>query len=99
MDPVAQADQQVENVLDDLVAMGALQSINRIDIESLLNPEAESQLLTESSDKEIFEAVIDAIEAHENLELNRGDDVEDDGPQEPCPTCHNVVKAVSTITG
>ena len=84
-------------MLDNLVAMDALQSVNRID-ESLLNSKAESQLLTESSDKEIFEAVIGAIEACENLELNGGENVKDDGSQEPCPTHHDVVKAVSTIS-
>jgi hypothetical protein len=42
--------------------------------------------------------VINAVEARENLELTGGHDVDDDGPQEPCPTRHDVVKAVSTIT-
>jgi hypothetical protein len=36
--------------------------------------------LTETSDKEIHQAVIDSITARENLDINSGDDVDDDGP-------------------
>jgi hypothetical protein len=35
--------------------------------------------------------------ARENLEINGGDDVDDDGPIEPRPTRRDVLKAVSTI--
>jgi hypothetical protein len=42
--------------------------------------------LTETSDKEIYHAVIDSITARENLVINGGDDVDDDGPVEPHPT-------------
>jgi hypothetical protein len=54
--------------------------------------------LTETSDKEIYHAVIDSITARENLEINGGDDVDDDGPVEPRPTRRDVLKAVPTIT-
>jgi len=53
--------------------------------------------LTEASDKEIYQAVIDSIVAHENIEINGGDDVDEDIPIEPHPTCRDVLKAVSTI--
>ena len=68
-----------------------------MDIENLLNPAGESQDLTESSDEEIFQSVLDAIEAREKIDINGGDDV-DDGPDveiEPQPTRR---KAVSIIT-
>lgn len=68
-----------------------------MDVESLLNPAGESQILTEASDKEIYQAVIDSIAARENIEINGGDDVDEDIPIEPRPTCRNVLKAVSTI--
>jgi len=42
--------------------------------------------------------VIDSISACENIEINGGDDVNDDGPVEPHPTRCEVLKAVSTIT-
>jgi len=41
--------------------------------------------------------VFDSISALENIEINGGDDVDDDGPVEPCPTRREVLKAVSTI--
>ena len=55
-----------------------------------------SQILTEASDKEIYQAVIDAITAHENINVIGGDDV-DDEPVEPRPTQCDILKAASTI--
>ena len=55
MNPVAQAERQVEAALDDLVATGALQKKNRMDIEALLNPEGESLNMMETSDREIYQ--------------------------------------------
>ena len=57
-DSVAHAEREVEDVLDKLVAMGALQARNRMDIKALLNPAGESHVLTETSDREIYQAVI-----------------------------------------
>ena len=76
--PVADAVKQVEAALDDLVSTGALQARNQMDIASLLNPDGESQVLTETSDNKIYQSVIDAIKALENLEINGGDDVDDE---------------------
>jgi hypothetical protein len=60
-------------------------------------PAGESQILTETSDKEIYQAVIDSSTARENLDINSGDDVDDDGPVEPLLTRRDVLKGVSTI--
>ncbi|KAH9961394.1 hypothetical protein BGW80DRAFT_1181642 [Lactifluus volemus] len=68
-----------------------------MDIKSLLNPAGESQVLMETSDCEIYQAVMDAINTRENVEINGGDDVDNDIPLEPRPTRHDVLKAVSTI--
>jgi hypothetical protein len=69
--------------------------VRRVDIESLLNPAGESHVLTETSDKEIYQAVIDSIGvaalACENIS---GDE---DIPIKPRPTRHDIRKAVSTI--
>ena len=46
-----------------------------MDIEALLNPEGESHILTETSDEEIYQAVMEAIEARANIEINGGDDI------------------------
>ena len=62
-DPVVEAEKQVEVALDDLVAAGALQTRNRMDIESLLDPDGESNILTVSSENQ---AVIDARAARES---------------------------------
>jgi hypothetical protein len=99
IDPVAGAEKRVEAALDDLVAMGALQAKNRMDIESLLNPARESHVLTETSDQEIYQTIIDSIAACENMEISGGDDAinENDMPVEPRPTQRKVLKAVSTI--
>ena len=97
LDPVVQAEKQVEHALDGLVRTGALQAVNRMDVASLLNPVGESHAITEASDKEIYQAVMDAIEARDNIDINGGDDVDFDGLPEPLPTRRDVLKAVSTI--
>jgi hypothetical protein len=99
MDPIVHVERQVEIALDDLVQTGALQRSNRMDLNSLLNPAGESQVLTETSDCEIYQAVMVAIDARENAEMNGGDDVDVDSdiPLEPHPTRREVLKAVSTI--
>jgi hypothetical protein len=73
MDPIRHAENQVEAMLDDLVATGALQNGNCMDLKSLLNPLGESSCtLTESLDKEIYQVVMDAKVACENLKINGG---------------------------
>lgn len=98
MDPIRNVEKEVEAMLDDLVATGALQDGNRMDIESLLNPLGESQTLTEASDKEIYQAVMDARVAHDNLEINGGDDIDGVVPLEPQPTRIDVCRAISVIS-
>ncbi|KIJ90740.1 hypothetical protein K443DRAFT_14981 [Laccaria amethystina LaAM-08-1] len=69
-----------------------------MDIESLLNPEGESTLLTETSDKEIYQAVMDAVNTRENIDINGSDDINDiQNPTNPRPTHRDALKAVSTI--
>ena len=96
MDPIAHVEKQVEFALDDLVSR-ALQHQNRMDITALLNPHGKSYVLTEANDNDIYHAVMDAIEARENIDHDDGDDVDQDGPIEPCPSHREVLTAVSTI--
>ena len=49
------------------------------------------------SDKEIYQAVINVIDAGENIKVNGGDDIDNNGPIEPHPTWCNILKAVSMI--
>ena len=72
-----------------------------MDIESLLNLFGKLHILTETSDKEIYQAVMDSIMACENIEINGGDNVNEDDIDisiEPCPTYCDVLKVASTIS-
>ena len=91
-------ERQVELALDKLVLRGTLQKGNKMDINSLLNPAGESYVLTEASDADIFQAVTDAFEAHENVEINGGDDVDEDSPIKPHLAQSDVLQATSMIT-
>ena len=97
-DPVLLAEAAVDHSLNGLVATGALQKKNRMVIESLLNPVGESHNLTETSDREICNAVMEAIDARETMEINGGDDVDEDFPAEPQPSRQDILKATSTLT-
>jgi hypothetical protein len=96
-DPIANVEKQVELALDALTEKGVLQKSNRMDIEYLLNPAGESHVLTETSDREIYQAVMDAVEACENSEINGGDDIDDDVAIRPRPSRQEVLQAMSTI--
>ena len=96
--PVLAAESVVNHALDVFIATRALQKTNHMDIESLLNPVGESHILTETSDREIFKAVMETTEAHETIEVNRGDDVDEYFPAEPQPSWQDVLKATSTIS-
>ncbi|KAF5390086.1 hypothetical protein D9757_003734 [Collybiopsis confluens] len=78
LDPVAQAEKDVEESLDSLRETGVLQAVNRMSIDSLLNPESERDLLEMVTEQDIFQAVMDAREAEENLVIAGGDDGQDD---------------------
>jgi hypothetical protein len=97
-DPIAYVERQVELALDKLVLRGTLQKGNRMDIGSLLNLAGESHVLTEASDSDIYQAVTEAFEACENLEINGGDDVDEDGPVKPRPARSAILQASSMIS-
>ncbi|KAF8228864.1 hypothetical protein L208DRAFT_1402999 [Tricholoma matsutake] len=97
-DPVTIVEKQLESALDELVSTGALQASNRMDIEALLNPADKSHVIDETTDEEICQAVLDAQKAQEEGLINGGDnDVDDDAPVEPCPTCRKVLQAAAVI--
>jgi hypothetical protein len=41
---------------------------------------------------------MEAIDAHETMEINGGDDVDEDFPAEPQPSRQDVLKATSTLS-
>jgi len=57
--PMTEAEKHLDETLDALEATGVLQSANRMCLEALLNPENESTNMDESTDEEIFQAVMD----------------------------------------
>ena len=61
----------------------------------------ESDNLTETSDRAIYQAVMDAIDTRENININgslRDDIVLEDGvPPDPRATHRDLLKAVSTV--
>ncbi|KAH9016239.1 hypothetical protein EDB85DRAFT_2021476 [Lactarius pseudohatsudake] len=76
---------------------GALQQANIMDINSLLNPARESHIMTEATDTDIYQAVMDAIEARENTEKHGGDDVDEDGRLSPVRVPEAIFRATSDV--
>ena len=69
-----------------------------MDIESLLNPTEESVIIDNTTDQEIYEAVMASRNAQENALINGGDDdTDDNGLSEPYPTYKEVLAAVSIV--
>ncbi|KAI9057990.1 DDE-domain-containing protein [Trametes sanguinea] len=92
--PIAQAEKAVEQALDSLVVTGALQTANRMDINSLLNPQVETEVFSEVSEEDIFEAVQVAQNAVGNG--NASDDISELAVEKP-PTRKEVLQAASVI--
>ena len=81
--------------LDGLQKRGVLQALNRMSLEELLNPVAESHTMDETSDEKIYRVVMEA--QHGNLMTN-DDTAEDDLVLDPPPTCHEALQAILVIT-
>ncbi|KAJ3710522.1 DDE superfamily endonuclease-domain-containing protein [Lentinula raphanica] len=98
-DPIQIAEQEVEDALDGLVNTGALQHVNRMSIDALLNPKKEAHfMMHETSDQEIFDAVMDAHAAQDNGEINGGDDDKDDDAPVPVrPSRRQALHAATTL--
>ncbi|KAG7446073.1 uncharacterized protein BT62DRAFT_980960 [Guyanagaster necrorhizus] len=75
-DSIADMEKQLKESFDDLQGTGVLQHHNCIDIESLLNPEIENVDVEETTDKDIFDAVMASQNAEEGMDENglSGDD-------------------------
>ncbi|TEB38592.1 hypothetical protein FA13DRAFT_1784911 [Coprinellus micaceus] len=63
-------------------------------VEALLNPSGESDLLSSTSPEDIFQAVMEARDASENMDINGGDD---DDPVDLPPTRREVLQASDAI--
>ncbi len=97
--PVVDAEKLVKDALDELEKTGALQSSNRMSLEALLNPVDESITITETTDEEIFEAVMDAKKVREAAATaGTGDyDVDDDAVVDAGPSRKEALQASFTL--
>ena len=78
-DPIVNAENEVEAAFDGLTDTGELSSRNRMAIKNLLNPDEERlEAIMESTEEEIFEAVMKSNDAQEDAITNGGDDNVDD---------------------
>jgi hypothetical protein len=97
-DAVVKAEKNVEIALDNLVATGVLQSINQMSLEALLNPQEELLTIEQTTDEEIFEAVMDAKKACKESPHDEGDnDIKDDAPSDICPTRNEALQAALVV--
>src|SRR5712675_1508553 len=64
-DPIIQVKQEVEHMLDELQSAGILPHCNWMGLQELLNPADEAWLVDETTDDEIFQAVMAVQEAQD----------------------------------
>jgi hypothetical protein len=97
-DPVRTAEQNVQNSLDELEQTGALQRANRLGLEDLLNPEPERQVVEETTDTDIYDAVMASRANEEEIVLAGGaDDDDDDTEIQPRPSRKAALEAIATL--
>ena len=86
-DPIQSVERNLEGFLDDLEKTGVLQHVNHLQVNDLLNPEPERQVVEHTTDEDIFRAVMASRAAEENMELVGGaDDCDDDAEILLCPS-------------
>jgi hypothetical protein len=94
-----EADKEVSQALDNLQERGVLQKSNRMDIDDFVEPADEDGMEGGNEGKEvqdIYDAVMEAAEAREMMEINGGDDV-DPSKSTPPPTTAEVLRAAETV--
>lgn len=98
IDPALQAEQDLESSLDLLESTGVLHKINRMSLETLLNPEDENSVGEMESDQEIFDAVMEVrrVEQMDNR-IAMPTSEPDDGPTDPIPTRRDFIQAQMLI--
>ncbi|KAJ3544961.1 hypothetical protein NMY22_g2609 [Coprinellus aureogranulatus] len=94
---VTRAERGLTDALDQLQSTGVLQPSNRMEIDLLLSPPDENPNVDHADVQEIFETVMEAKAAREALDINGGDDAEEE-PLSDVPSPAEVQKAISTIT-
>ena len=79
---------------------GALQHSNRISLLDLLNPADEAHFLSTTTDKDIFNAVMEARQAQEGCQSSQDElgDISKDILVDPIPTCAKALRAAKTLS-
>ncbi|KAF8227820.1 hypothetical protein L208DRAFT_1404861 [Tricholoma matsutake] len=78
-DPTTCAENNIADSLAELEKRGVLPRANRMDIDELLNPEPEREIIAMNvSDEEIFESVRERRQGEEMMEINGGDDTNEE---------------------
>ena len=95
-DPISIAENQVINLLDELENTGALQRSNRMDLLELLNPANEAHGMNEVTDKDIFDAVMEAREQEVECHIDIGADTM--ANTEPTPTHTEVLQVTLMLS-
>jgi hypothetical protein len=90
------AENELNEALNQLQSTGILHKKNQMNIEFLLNSPEENLNIDLATDQDIFEAVMEAWEAEDNLDINGGDD--DKEPVSSKPSLLDVCQVVTTIT-
>jgi len=93
-DPVLQAEALVQSTLNKLESTGALQRSNRMDLVELLNPAVEAHMFSDATDKDIFNAVLEAKKVQEELAVLGPNDNIDDEPLEALPSRGEALQAM-----
>ena len=72
-DPTTHAENDIADSLAELEKRGVLPRANQMDIDELLNPEPEHEIITMNvSDEEIFKSVCEHRQGEEMMEINGG---------------------------
>ena len=95
---LSHVEKDVSSCLDQLEARGVLQRRNRMDLEELLNPGSELELISKAPnlEEDIFKSVRDKLAAEQMAEVNGGDDVDED-TVEMKPTRKEALTAAFTL--
>ena len=92
------AERNVDRSLDELEQTGVLQHVNQLNLEDLLNPEPEQQVVEQVTDEEIFHMVMASHVAEEDMEIvGAADDKDDDAEILPRPSRQAALEVAITL--
>ncbi|KAJ7654929.1 hypothetical protein B0H17DRAFT_1146566, partial [Mycena rosella] len=91
-----EAETALSETLQDLQSRGVLQKGNSLSVEALVDV-PEEQVMEDATDEEIFEAVQNMRMCRQDMEINGGDDNQDDHSPEPKPTRKEALHAMATL--